>query len=506
MNSLFRRLHREQEGQTLYLVAVLLIGLLGMAALSIDMGVILHAQRELQASTDAAATGGAYFLPNACQAQLAAWYFSGVAASNFAPPASCTLPNLSTQTAGSNLYPDLPNVKMVSTFPYVGCASSSGAMSGSILPCSSPSNLSNIIEVEQQVTVYTYFAKVLGFPSVTLTAKAQSLERGSSAVPFNIQIILDTTASMQQGDSTCKGSTTLISPTKEDCAKIGVADMLSELSPCVSTTAASCSGTGEAQEVGLLIFPGLVSSTYDKYEYDCQKYALCPSGQTCAEPGISSYSSSTNYGVVGLSNDYKANDQSSTTLSPSSNLVNSVSSISCGSGTTSNYGLQDPGGEGTYYAGAILQAQSLLSSARQNVQNAIILLSDGAANSTDISTGLKSGQCSQAVTNAAAAAADGTWVYAVAYQSQKTGCTTDSAPYSNPCYSLQHVAISPGTYPNPDSTKFYSDNQSSCPSPSNPDVTDLPSIFTKLGMDFLTTRLIPWGSVTVTAPLAPPAS
>ena len=57
MNTLFRRVWHGQEGKVLYLFAALLVVLLGMAAMSIDIGFAIHAQRELQASADAVATG-----------------------------------------------------------------------------------------------------------------------------------------------------------------------------------------------------------------------------------------------------------------------------------------------------------------------------------------------------------------------------------------------------------------------------------------------------------------
>ena len=64
MKSLLRRLFREQDGQALYLVAASMVAILGMAALSIDIGFALHAQRELQANTDAAASAGGAAMPN----------------------------------------------------------------------------------------------------------------------------------------------------------------------------------------------------------------------------------------------------------------------------------------------------------------------------------------------------------------------------------------------------------------------------------------------------------
>ena len=97
----------------IYLVAVALVVLLGMAALSIDIGFALHAQRELQASTDAAATAGANQLPNATNAINYAWCFSGVGGSNLPSSfkGSMTCP-AGTQTSGSNFAADLQGVTM----------------------------------------------------------------------------------------------------------------------------------------------------------------------------------------------------------------------------------------------------------------------------------------------------------------------------------------------------------------------------------------------------------
>ena len=64
MNSLFRRLYYEQDAQVLYLAASTLVVVLGMAALSIDIGYALHVQRELQACADSAASAGGSAMPN----------------------------------------------------------------------------------------------------------------------------------------------------------------------------------------------------------------------------------------------------------------------------------------------------------------------------------------------------------------------------------------------------------------------------------------------------------
>jgi Flp pilus assembly protein TadG len=61
--SRLRRL-REEEGQAVVLTYVCLVVLLGMSALVLDVGAWYHAQRQLQASVDAAALAGAQAMPD----------------------------------------------------------------------------------------------------------------------------------------------------------------------------------------------------------------------------------------------------------------------------------------------------------------------------------------------------------------------------------------------------------------------------------------------------------
>jgi hypothetical protein len=501
MHALFRRLHHEQEGQVIYLVAVALIVLLGMAALSIDIGFALHAQRELQASTDAAATAGANQLPNNTAAVNYAWCFSGVGTSNLpaGDKGTMTCPG-GTQTAGSNFSADLQGVQMVSGYPLVTCVNTLA----DVLPCSSPNNTYNAIQVKETVQIPTFFGKALGIKTLTLYAQAEAAER-SAAVPYNIAIVLDTTRSMEDTDPNCPAPSnwpnSKATYTKEDCAKAGAATLLQELSPCVPNQTPCV----PLQEVGILVFPGLTGTvgspaTNSSAESDCWSPALSTSN------AIVPYTSSTDYEVVGLASDYKGSDSSTSLNTGSSSLADAVSwtnqasnctsGVSAANGSTLEYGLQDPGGEGTYYAGAITQAQGLFptSGTRANVQNAIILLSDGdaTASGSEISKTLASNECTQAV-NAAHTLVNtyGTWVYAIAYDAQSGGCSGDSG--YNACSSLQNIASSPGHIPDP--TKFYSDSASEkngCTSQNS--VSDLSGIFGKIGMDFLTTRLVPWGT------------
>ena len=468
MNSLFRRLYHEQEGQALYLVAALLVVFLGMAALSIDIGFAVHAQRELQASADAAATAGAMELPNGANAISKATAYSG--------------------QGGWNAYNDLPGVTMVTGYPATTCVTSiAGAP-----PCNSTTP--NAIQVEEQVNVPLFFAKVFTSKQITLTAQSEALEPSVAAVPFDVAIIADTTASMQNQDTSCptppgwpNGNAKI---TREDCAKEGVATLLGELSPCASNLTSCGNATNgnvlnPVQEVALFIFPGLSSSGGNPgAEYDCW----------AQNPGLSAYTSSANYQVIGLASDYKTSDSATSLNSGNSNLVDGITwtnqSSNCLAFNGSNllqYGLQDPGGMGTFYAQAIATAQTMLQGARQGAQNVIILLSDGDANATGshISSAWAQGQCGQAVAAARTATAQNTWVYSVAYGAQNSGCSTDGGAYT-PCGAMQAIASDP--------SKFYTDNQAVCPSSAHPSITSLNQIFSAIGHDFLTTRLIPWGT------------
>jgi hypothetical protein len=173
--------------------------------------------------------------------------------------------------------------------------------------------------------------------------------------------------------------------------------------------------------------------------------------------------------------------------------------------TSSQYGLQDPGGTGTYYSGVITQAQadlSALSAPQSSMQNAIIFLSDGAANATSgdfTSASLKSqpsldsNECQQAVSAAQTAAATKnavglkTWVYSIAYgasTSHSSSCTTDGSSYTG-CSTMASIAS--------DTNKFYSDDSAGCVSTAHPSMTDLGQIFQNITYDFYSTRLLPPG-------------
>ena len=191
-----------------------------------------------------------------------------------------------------------------------------------------------------------------------------------------------------------------------------------------------------------------------------------------------------------------------------------------------------PGGDGTYYAGVIYAAQAALTqqlasetSANPNVTplNIMIILTDGEANASSSKMASKTvsgttvnmnspwpsgggatssitnypsaiDQCQQAVAAANYAKAQGTQVYAIAYGSESSGCTTDSSgPQANitPCQVMSQMA-SPNTSK---TTYFYSDynqsgSSSTCVSTGS-SVTSISGIFSEISTNLLTVRLLP---------------
>jgi len=134
-------------------------------------------------------------------------------------------------------------------------------------------------------------------------------------------------------------------------------------------------------------------------------------------------------------------------------------------------------------------------------QNVMILISDGDATASGSQMGgtltsyLATNECQQAVTEAQKAAKAGTWVYAVAYGAESSGCTTDKSPYNSPCYTMENIASSPGHIP--DDTKFYSDYQQTgtgidqtCIGKAQ-STTNINQIFGDIGSELTVSRLIP---------------
>ena len=447
-----------QDGQVLPVMALMLVALLAMTAVVVDLGHALFAYRELQAASDAAALAGADTLPNALAPVVATSY--------------------SAIPGGLNYHSNLNGVTIVAGYPQLRCLATLQAQGEA---CVAPTN-ANAVTVKEQVTVPMYFTRVFGRSSMTLTAISTAAMGGAQPKPYNVMIVLDSTASMNSydSDSTCTG-------TRISCALQGVRILLATLSPCGSglTTCGSATDgnvSNAVDSVSVMTFPGVSSTADAQSDYNCLG----------KKPSISPYSYPTlpQYSIVGFSSDYRGSD-TATALTSGSNLVAAVG------GKSACSGIQAIGGEGTYYAGVIYAAQAALQaqSAINNAPNVMVLLSDGDANASSkampgasTSSGTypsTKNQCAQAVTAAQSAVAEGTTIYTVAYGANSSGCSTDTSGIT-PCQVMQRIASAP--------QNFYSDYTSSsgdgsCISAAQ-GTTGLVGIFQAIGNSLGAARLI----------------
>ncbi len=345
----------------------------------------------------------------------------------------------------------------------------------------------NAIKVTQTADVNLWFGGLVGLPTMHLSANASAAMRGGFNIPYNLAIIMDTTASMA---STVKNNPNCTT-SQIVCAVSGFATMLENMSPCSGGSTCSAS-TPYVDDVALFVFPA-IKTTYSTNNYH-QDYcsnlgssASVPYNFVNVTPGTSQNlnmeATGTDAGVYELIpfNDlYKASDNTKT-LASSSALAEAVGAS--GSGCA---GLSAPGGQGTYYAQVIYAAQSALETAQANLEvsmgsaysgskNVMIILSDGDAtacggtnayttggacsSSADIvaennsgctnvskngsclnGTGTKTtnpsgynnpaypsalGECGQAVQAAQWATSRGTIVYTIGFGSESSGCATD---------------------------------------------------------------------------------
>jgi Putative Flp pilus-assembly TadE/G-like len=475
----FLRIIKDQSGQILPWMVFLNVLFLGAAGLTLDLGHAYVCYRELQASTDAAALAGAYEM-------------SSSTATSTSVKAAVT--SYSSMSTGANADANLPSPTINTTLSCLTTVTNEGVL------CSSSTTGDNAIVVTQTATVPTLFIRALGVfginatKSLTLSATSTAAMRGATNSQENVAIVIDTTASMASSDSDASCGNTRIY-----CALQGVQTLLQELTPCTaSSTSTSCTGY---DGVSLFTFPNIQAN-------QASDDTTCPT----SNPNIPSYytptpgatwvaptGSNPTYQVSGYLTNYISTNKPGGSLNTSSALA-----IAAGASPSSSCkGLQTPGGDGTYYAGAIYAALSSLAAqhtANPSSKNALIILSDGDASSTKITGGTHAGlvygslddQCQQAI--AAAKTADSnTTVYTIAYGAANSGCSTDTSGALKgltPCQAMHDMATSAAT--------FYSDatasqNNGQCTSSSNPNLT-LNQIFSSVESTFTVARLIPNGT------------
>ena len=327
--------------------------------------------------------------------------------------------------------------------------------------------------------------------------------RGAQNAQYNVAMVIDTTNSMGSNDNDASCNDTRI-----HCALSGIQTMLSSLTPCtISSTTTSCTAF---DQVSLFTFPAVKANTA-KNDTTCPTsnptttaYPVPTAGGTWTPTNFSS--TNPTYQLTNYLSDYSSTNKSGAPLNTSSALTIATGG---GVGTKKNpcSGLQVPGGEGTYFAGVIYSALSSLAAAQAanpGSQNALIILSDGDADSSNITGGTNKGsvygslqdQCAQAVTAAQTARSmTNTTVYTIAYGASNSGCASDdynsktnpSGTNITPCQTVQQMATSAST--------FYSDaaasaNPGQCVSSSNPNLS-LNAIFKQVATQFTVARLIP---------------
>jgi len=477
-----------ERGQALVMMLVVLVALLAAAALTIDMGSLYFSYTELLGATQAAAKAGGQDIPSwaITDPQTVADWYSG-----------------STAAGGKYNIPS-NNMNITSVSVNYACIPTTAYPLLHLPPCSTYNTAAgpvNVIQVTEQASVPTFFAKFFGVNTLNISATATASASGGGAIPYNVMMVLDTTASMGSGSDTgcVVGSTGALSP--EKCAQNGVQTLLSYLAPCAASLS-SCGSNPAVDQVGLMVFPGLCSDTATGITT-----ATCPAATTLTDttanptyapddwacpavnPPIAQYNNNPAYMIMGFQNDYRVSDTAA--LNTNSKLYKTV-----GAGTN-QCGMPTPGGEGTFYAGAITAARDYLyANHKANVQDIMILLSDGNATASATQMGgsvthySPTAECQQAVTAADSAkgAPYNILIYSISYGSETSGCTAGDT--LTPCQTMAGIASLPL------STYFFSVPQavsgktSTICSGAVP-ITQLSQVFTTIAGDLESSRLIP---------------
>ena len=505
--SFLHRALKDESGQVLPWMAMLMVLFLGMAGLTLDLGHAYVSLRELQASTDAATLAGAHAM-----AQPGATLTSVTAA----------VDAYSSQTGSANVNQNLPKASVISV--KYDCVQYVTTNMG--VPCTGALS-ANAIQVTQQATIPTMFIQVLpnAPKTLTLTAISSAAVNGAAPAQYNVAMVVDTTNSMSSTDNDPNCGNTRIF-----CALEGVQTMLNYLKPCATgATASSCT---PYDSVSLFTFPPVQANT-------AKDDTTCPSSNPSIVPYMTpaqgatwtpvNYSTTTStagsYQITNYDSGWSSTNQPGGTLDTSDPLtIATGGGVGTGSGKSYHpcQGMQTPGGDGTYYAGAIYAAASSLvaqQAANPNSINALIILSDGDADSSKISStgtppadnpqyGSSLNQCQQAVDAAQyAAGLPNTTVYTIAYGSPSTGCASDvkctntkgcgaNTPYNpngtniTPCQTMQQMSTNWSTTQADFFTDATATGSGGCTSSVYPTLS-LNKIFTALTAGFGKPRLIP---------------
>jgi Flp pilus assembly protein TadG len=321
----------EESGQVLVLAAVSMVMLLAVTGFALDIGHAYLVQRQLQAGVDAAALAGAQHLPVAAEVIPVAH--------EYGPSTGAKNPTTTVTSATTTV-----TMRCVQSAP--GCQQASGNY--------------NAVRVDSVAPVRTLFGRVIGINSITVRATATACSP-CTAKPLDIMLVLDRTGSMcqfgpGQPDPNC---------TDLNNAKNGIRTFLGFMDPTIDF-------------VGLALFPPALDQSWvddcPNTPWDGDPPGPKPHGKHYGYDTWWPYwrpadirGTPSVYTSASLSSDYLVQSNGSWILNPSSTLVQRL-------------GCADGAGN-THYAAAIEEAQYELSrNGRGNVQDVIIFVSDGAAN------------------------------------------------------------------------------------------------------------------------------
>jgi hypothetical protein len=232
----------------------------------------------------------------------------------------------------------------------------------------------NTVTVDETAKVPTYLLKLLGFDTITLKAHAQACSP-CGGLPLDVMIVLDRTGSMSASNKLPK-------------AKAGIMAFLNTMDPTVDN-------------VGLAVLPPAPSTAAACTDVDPYFNGDSSGTYSLANPA---------YTVVPLSNTY----------------ANAVGQLNAGSPLVSTVNCVQAGGS-TAYAEALDAAYAeLQADGRPDAQKAIVILSDGAANTGPSylpnTSPYRTNPCGQGVTSAGTAKAAGVLVYSIAYTADRDDC------------------------------------------------------------------------------------
>ena len=329
----------DESGQVLVLAAVAMVMLLAVTGFALDFGHAYLVQRQLQAGVDAAALAGAQHLPVAAEVMQVA--------NEYGP-----------STGGKNPTTTVTNATTTVTMRCIQAAPG----------CQQAMGNYNAVRVEATAPVRTLFGRVIGINAIGVRAVATACSP-CTAKPLDIMLVLDRTGSMcQTGAGTPDPNCTDLNN-----AKNGIRTFLGFMDPTIDF-------------VGLAMFPPALDQSFvgrcpytpwdgtgnpnpPPNRLDGQYYGYEPWWPYWIRDPRNSTPSV--YTIASLSNDYLVPSNGGWILNPLSALVQR---LGCANGAGN-----------THYASAIEEAQYELDrNGRGNIQDVIIFLSDGAANTSNV--------------------------------------------------------------------------------------------------------------------------